>query len=96
MKKLMLTIALAVLLAGSAGFGAAPSSVASCYYDDCGCPRERDDAIVAANYARDKGISGCTNPVCIDRVLSEHRQQLDRIERDYQLCLSFCHVGSWF
>ena len=92
MKKVMQVIALAVLLAGTAGLSSVPSSDI-CYYDDnCGCNAQRDDAIEVANRARDKRISGCTDAFCIEQVFREHREWLDQIERNYQLCLSLCHI----
>lgn len=91
MKKLMQAIVFAVLLAGTAGLSAVPSSD-TCYYDDCGCNAQRDDAIQVANRVRDEGIGGCTDPFCLDRVFREHRERLDQIERNYQLCLSLCHI----
>lgn len=86
----------AVLMAGGAGLGeAAPQNV--CYYGsgDCGCAAKRDDAISVANRVRDKRIGSCTDALCIETVFTEHRQRLDQIEANYQLCYSLCQVEYW-
>ena len=101
MKKAIQAIAVAVLIAGgsvlitgSAELDGASASNA-CYYPDCGCDMQRRDAKAVAKLKRDKEFGACTNPLCFERVHREYRERLVQIEANYQLCLSWCYIGSW-
>ena len=110
MKKAMQVIALAVLVAGGSLLIAGSEEVLNagseemseesasnaCYYGyDCRCDEQRRDSIEVAKRKRNKDFSGCTNPFCFEQVNREYRARLVEIEANYQLCLSWCYIGSW-
>ena len=84
-----------VLIAGSEEVSEGSASNA-CYYGyDCRCDEQRRDSIGVAKRKRNKEFSRCTNPYCFEQVNREYRARLVEIEANYQLCLSWCYIGSW-